>query len=159
MQISNLNNANDLNNYLKITNGIPRDIWHYMNKVFEEQYTLYNESEKLSIKAFDRAIERLVMETNYYEYYPRKSNARSDSMDIYSYFGYLFKLKKEDFNKNDFRETAGAGGSANNYLINMERIGLIEQYNSGKGIVRYKIRDNKIIYAVNNQLDIRKKGA
>lgn len=156
-QISEIKDSNNFSKYLDITNGIPRDLWHLMNKVFEEQYTINNDSVLLTKEAFDRALVRIVKETNFYEYYPRKSNARADSMDIYSYFTYLFKLKKIEFSKSQFIDEAGAGGSATNYLINMERIGLIEQYNEGKNIKKFKVKDKKIIYAILNGIDLRKK--
>lgn len=141
----------------EITNGVPRDLWHYMNKVFEEQYSIDKNSELLTIEAYKRALMRIVKETNYYEYYPRKSNARADSMDIYSYFGYLQKMKKIEFSKSQFRDEGGAGSSATNYLINMERIGLVVKYNEGKNQTKYRIKDKKIVYAVLNNIDIRNK--
>jgi hypothetical protein len=125
-EITEFNSLEEIKPYFEITNGIPRDLWHFMNKVFEEQYSQDRTRRYLEKSSFDRALKRIVKETNYYEYYPRKSNARADSMDVYSYFGYLFKLKKNIFTKTEFRENAGAGGSTNNYLVNMERIGIMD---------------------------------
>ena len=42
-------------------------------------------------------IDAFVAGFNFYEYYPRKSNARANSMDIYSYIKHLLKLKNMEF--------------------------------------------------------------
>jgi hypothetical protein len=47
--------------------------------------------------------------------------------------------------------------STNNYVTSMGKIGLIENIRQEKGVAIYKIKDAKIIYALKNKFDIRKK--
>jgi hypothetical protein len=54
-----------------------------MDYILKAQYEIDHDT-----KIFDSAIriglERFVMEFNYYEYYPRKSNSKKNAMDIYA---------------------------------------------------------------------------
>jgi hypothetical protein len=77
-------------------------------------------------------------------------------MDIYSYTKHLLKLDSELFTKNQLNEKAQTGGSTNNYVVGMERIGLIGMDNQQAGVVYYKIKDQKVIYALNNGLEIKR---
>jgi hypothetical protein len=138
-----------------LANGVPRDLWHLINKVFEEQYRSNPRSRTLTDKAIDTAKTRFVTEFNYYEYYPRKANARRDSMDIYSYYAHLRKVGSEDFSKSRFTDLAGTGSSTTNYLVGMERIGLIEKIRQERGDLIFRIRDSKIVYAINRGIDLR----
>lgn len=94
-------------------------------------------------------------EFNFYEYYPRKSNARANSMDIYSYIKYLLKLDDYKFTKNKLNELAGTGSSTTQYVTGMEKNGLISRTAEkiGGGVV-YQINDPKVIYAISNKVDI-----
>lgn len=139
----------------RLANGVPRDLWHLLNKVFEEQFRSDARSKTLSDEAIASAKTRFVTEFNYYEYYPRKANARRDSMDIYSYYAHLRKVGSEDFSKSRFNDLAGTGSSTTNYLVGMERIGLIEKIRQERGDLIFRIRDSKIVYAINHGLDLR----
>jgi len=138
----------------RLANGVPRDLWHVMNKLFEEQFRLDPEATSFTDSAIQRAIRRFVTEFNYFEYYPRKANARRDTMDIYSYYAHLRKVGAVDFTKNQLNERAGTGSSTNNYLVGMERIGLVERLHQERGQVYFRITDSKVVYAIENDLDI-----
>ncbi len=138
-----------------LANGVPRDLWHILNKVFEEQFRCNPHSLVLEKQAIDVAKERFVTEFNYYEYYPRKANARRDSMDVYSYYAHLRKVGTEDFSKTKFNDLAATGSSTSNYLIGMERIGLIEKLRQDRGELIFRIRDSKITYAISRNIDLK----
>jgi Cdc6-like AAA superfamily ATPase len=142
---------------IALTNGIPRDLWHLLGKIFEEQVSINSDSHFIESHSIKSAMERFVTEFNYYEYYPRRSTSRADSMDIYSYYAHLLKVKTSEFTKNKLNELAGTGSSTSNYVTGMERIGLIERVRQNRGQIIYQIHDNKIIFAIKNNLDIRKK--
>jgi len=141
----------------EISNGIPRDLWHLINKIFEEQNKINPNQNTFCIESVNQAKTRFVVEFNYYEYYPRKSTSRADSMDIYSYYAHLLKVGESTFSKNMLSEKAKTGSSTSNYVAGMERIGLIERIHQERGEIFYRIKDKKIIYALNNKLDIRNK--
>jgi hypothetical protein len=147
--------GSEVEELFSLANGVPRDLWHLINKVFEEQYRSNSRSKTLTNRAIGTAKTRFVTEFNYYEYYPRKANARRDSMDIYSYYSHLRKVGSEDFSKSRFNESAGTGSSTTNYLIGMERIGLIEKLRQERGDLIFRIRDSKIVYAINRGIDLR----
>ncbi|MBN4969534.1 hypothetical protein JY439_03530 [Stenotrophomonas maltophilia] len=136
-------------------NRNPRDLWHIMDKSFQEQYKI-DPSEKIGDTAILSAVRRFVMEFNYYEYYPRKSNARSNSMDVYKYIKHLQKLDGARFTKDRLSTLAGTGGSTNNYVVAMENMGLIR--NTGDkaqgGAVVYEISDPKVKYAMESGIQI-----
>lgn len=93
---------------------------------------------------------------NFYEYYPRKANARANSMDVYSFIKHLLKLDETKFTRNRLNEQAGTGSSTQNYTVGMESLGLIEKDYADKGEAIYRIRDPKIRYAIENGVDISK---
>jgi energy-coupling factor transporter ATP-binding protein EcfA2 len=146
----------DLNEIFKISNSNPRDLIHIFKIIFEEGYRQEPDSPKFSKATISNALKRYVLDFNYYEYYPRKSNARANSMDIYSFASHLLKLDNPEFSKNKLNEKAGIGSSIHNYVVSMERIGLIENIGQDKGYVTYKIKDPKIIYCLENNLEIKK---
>lgn len=139
----------------EMCNRNPRDLWHIMDKAFQEQFKL-NPLENISDEAVSLAIRRFVMEFNYYEYYPRKSNARANTMDVYKYIKHLQKLDGTRFTKDRLNSLAGTGGSTNNYVVAMENMGLIR--NTGEkaqgGAVVYEISDPKVRYAMENGIQI-----
>jgi len=145
----------DVEELFTLANGVPRDLWHLLNKVFEEQFRSDPRSKTLTNAAIGTAKTRFVTEFNYYEYYPRKANARRDSMDIYSYYAHLLRAGSHDFSKSRFSEAAGTGSSTTNYLVGMERIGLIEKIRQERGDLIFRIRDSKIVYAIDHGLDLR----
>lgn len=136
-------------------NRNPRDLWHIMDKAFQEQFKL-NPTTTIGDEAIDLAIKRFVKEFNYYEYYPRKSNARANTMDVYKYIKHLQKLDNPRFTKDRLNTLAGTGGSTNNYVIAMENMGLIRntQEKAQGGAVLYEIADPKVRYAMQNGLQL-----
>lgn len=139
----------------EMCNRNPRDLWHIMDKAFQEQFKL-DPTSKISDKAIALAIRRFVREFNYYEYYPRKSNARANTMDVYRYIKHLQKLDDLRFTKDRLNTLAGTGGSTNNYVVAMENMGLIRNTNEKAhgGAVLYEIADPKIRYAMQNGLQL-----
>lgn len=140
---------------LYMCNENPRDLWHLLNKSLEAQFEI-DSTRKITREAIEIGIERFVKQFNYYEYYPRKSNSRADSMDIYSYTKHLMKLDSNIFTKNKLNEMAGTGGSTNNYVVAMENMGLIRKTGekNSQGGVLYEIRDPKVRYARERNIDI-----
>jgi len=138
-------------------NENPRDLWHLLNKSMVSQFEI-NSSSKITVEALHSGIEKFVREFNYYEYYPRKANARADSMDIYSYIKHLMKLDSNNFTKNKLSDAAKTGGSTNNYVVSMENMGLIRKTGdkTTQGGVIYEIRDPKVRYARENGISISK---
>lgn len=147
--------AKNIDLLFRMCNGNPRDLWHIVDKCFKEQFSL-DSTHRIGDKAIELGINRYVTEFNYYEYYPRRSSARANSMDIYSYIKHLLKLDGAQFTKDKLNDKAGTGGSTNNYVIAMENMGLIRR-TAGKaqgGAVIYEIRDPKVCYAMENGISI-----
>ena len=145
-----------LENIFELGNANPRDMLHIFKIIFEEQYNLDSTKKKIGNLAVQNALIKFVREFNYYEYYPKKSNARSNSMDIYSYSAHLLKLDKEEFTKDRLNQLAGTGSSTTNYVTNMEKIGLVENIRQERGAAIYRIKDPKIVFALKNKIDITK---
>lgn len=146
-----------LTKLLEMSNNNPRDLWHLLDECLKSQFD--NDcSKKITKEAIDNGINSFVRNFNYYEYYPKKANAKSNSMDIYSYIKHLLKLDKEIFTKDRFNQLAGTGSSTNNYVSAMENMGLIqrtEEKSKGGGVL-YEIKDPKVKYALKNDIEIRK---
>jgi len=147
----------DINRIFELSNSNPRDLWHLFKTIFQQQHSTDKNSSKISKEAIFNSLGEFVTNFNYYEYYPRKSNARANSMDVYSYYNHLSKLEEKEFTKSKLNTVANIGGSINNYVIGMERIGLIERKRQEKGAVIYAIKDPKLVYAMKNNLELRKK--
>lgn len=160
---SKINKSNDLFNtdvnlnlLFDMCNRNPRDLWHIMNKAFEEQYRIDETANRICSEALSNAIKRFVTEFNYYEYYPKKSNARTNSMDVYKYIKHLTKLDNIQFTKDKLNVLAGTGSSTSNYVIAMENMGLIKNTHEkghGGGVI-YEIADPKIVHAMQQNLPI-----
>jgi shikimate kinase len=146
----------DLDKIFELANSNPRDLIHIFKILFEEQYRIDSSATKFDKNLLNVALTKFVLDFNYFEYYPRKSNARANTMDIYSYAAHLLKLDNEEFSKNQLNEKAGTGGSTNNYVVSMEKIGLIENVRSERGNAVYRIKDPKIIFCQRNGLDLKK---
>lgn len=146
----------EIKQVFQLANNNPRDLWHIFNALFKTQYELDANSNKITSAAIPNALTQFVTTFNYYEYYPKKSNARANSMDIYSYAKHLLKLESEIFTKNQLNDRAQTGSSTHNYVVSMERIGLIGVDNQTGGVVYYKIKDQKVIYALRNGLEIKR---
>lgn len=144
----------------EMCNRNPRDLWHILNKAFEEQFSIDRNS-KIGNQAISEAIRRFVTEFNYYEYYPKKSNSRSNSMDVYKYIKHLQKLDSTRFTKDKLNTMAGTGGSTNNYVVAMENMGLVRNTNEKghSGAVLYEIVDPKVRYAMQHNITIGEESA
>lgn len=137
-----------------LCNRNPRDLWHIMDHIFKSQYKINSESKNISSAAIKTGLSKFVKEFNFFEYYPKKSNAKSNSMDIYAYIKHLLKLDTDTFTRNQLNERAATGSSTNNYAVAMENMGLIERSGTISGALEYKIRDPKIVYAIKHGVDI-----
>jgi uncharacterized protein (DUF2249 family) len=139
----------------EMCNHNPRDLWHLLNMAFEEQFRIDPE-QKIGDDAVSTAIRRFVREFNYYEYYPRKSNARANTMDVYKYIKHLQRLDSVKFTKDKLNTLAGTGGSTNNYVVAMENMGLIRNTSEKAqgGAVIYEINDPKVRYAMQYGIQI-----
>jgi len=147
-----------LERVLPLANANPRDLWQMMNRIIREQYALNVSSKKLTQDAMERGVKRFVQEFSYYEYYPRKKDARANSLDVYSYIAHLNKLPQIRFTTNSLNSAAGTGGSTANYIVGMEGIGLVRrcEEKGPNGATLYEIRDPKVRFAVENQIEIRR---
>ncbi|MYN42770.1 hypothetical protein GTP55_25840 [Duganella sp. FT109W] len=141
-----------------LANANPRDLWQLMHKIFREQYRINAQATKISVEAMDFGIKEFVKGFSYYEYYPKKNNAKSNTMDVYSYIAHLLKLSKCQFTTTTLDEAARTGGSTSNYIVGMEAMGLVRrcEEKGPKGSNLYEIRDPKVKYAVLNNIDIRR---
>ncbi|WP_046213551.1 P-loop ATPase, Sll1717 family [Paenibacillus wulumuqiensis] len=150
-------NPTTMKELFKLANSNPRDLWHIINRIFEAQYEIDSEANFLSEEAIVKGFTNFVLKFNFYEYYPKRINARSNTMDVYSYVAHLQKLSNEVFTKNQLNERAGTGSSTNNYVIAMEKMGLIKKDGQQSGAVTYKINDPKVIFAINHGLQIERR--
>lgn len=107
----------EIDRVFEIANRNPRDLWHIFNNLFKVQFDSNPHSNKIEGSAIPKALKTFVMAFNYYEYYPKKSNSRASTMDIYSYTKHLLKLDSELFTKNQLNEKAKTGSSTNNYVV------------------------------------------
>lgn len=151
------NNFSEFNNILDLANGNPRDLWDLMDNIVRAQYELDNSITKISNDAVVLGMKGFVSNFNFYEYYPKRKNARKNTNDIYSYIAILLFLKKTDeFTNEELREAATAGGSITNYITSMQTIGLVEKTDRKRpgGAVIYKIIDPKVRYAIYNEIEI-----
>lgn len=150
-------NEDVLDELFLLSNGNPRDLWHIMHSVLQAQYNIDSQHGKITEAAINEGLRSFVLNFNFYEYYPRKANAKSNSMDIYSYIKHLLKLTDNPFTKNQLNSQAKTGSSTSNYVYGMEKIGLVcntnEKLNNG---ALYRISDPKVEYARRNNLDITK---
>jgi hypothetical protein len=144
-----------INIVFEMCNRNPRDLWHIMNSILRSQYA-EDPSKKVSSAAIQKGIDEFVRKFNYYEYYPKRQNARANTMDVYRYINHLLKLDSVKFTKDKLNNLAGTGGSTNNYVVQMQNIGLIKMTSEKAqgGAVVYEIADPKVRYAMNNGLQI-----
>ncbi len=125
-----------------------------MNSVFQAQYRIDPTSTTLTKQAFEGGFDDFVRQFNFYEYYPRKANARANSMDVYAYMRHLLKLESENFTRNQLNERAGTGSSTQNYVTGMESIGLVERVGQEGGSATFRIRDPKVVHALKRSIEI-----
>lgn len=146
----------DINEILYLSNGNPRDLWHILNYIFQNQHLIDDNSTVLTKEAVRQGLNEFVIHFNFYEYYPKKPKAKANTMDVYSYIKHLLKLSSEFFTKNQLNEATNiGGGTISNYVVGMENIGLIiNTKEKAHGGVLYQINDPKVVYAIKNHLDI-----
>lgn len=145
-------------NVLPLANANPRDLWQLMNQILREQYQLDSTQKRVSTEAMKAGMHSFVKGFSYYEYYPRKIDARSNSVDIYSYIAHLRKLSDCRFTISSLSTSAGTGSSTSNYVVGMEGIGLIRkcEENGPNGANLYEVKDPKVRFAIENRIDIRR---
>jgi hypothetical protein len=145
-------------NVLPLANSNPRDLWQLMNQVLREQYQLDPTASKVSTAAMQAGMHSFVKGFSYYEYYPRKIDARANSLDVYSYIAHLRKLSDWKFTINGLTIAAGTGSSTTNYVVGMEGIGLIRkcEEKGPNGATLYEVKDPKVRFAIENRIDIRR---
>lgn len=143
---------------LPLANANPRDLWQLMNRIIREQYAQDSTSHVIKVAAMESGIRRFVKEFTFFEYYPRKKDARANSLDVYSYIAHLNKLADIRFTTNSLNAAAGTGSSTQNYIVSMESIGLVRrcEEKGPNGSTLYEIRDPKVRFAVENNLEIRR---
>lgn len=151
-------NPHDFEKLWNISHGNPRDMLQAINYIFKAQYQSNKNSELLTESAVQTGIANFVKGFSFYEYYPRKSTARKNSMDVYSYISHLSKLDAPKFTANALNEQAKTGSSTTNYIVGMESIGLIVrcEEKGPNGSTMYAIRDPKVLYALSEKIDIRR---
>lgn len=69
-----------------LANKNPRDLWHLMDKILHAQYSSGIEVSFISNDTMNRGFDNFVSAFNFYEYYPRKANAKASSMDTSSIY-------------------------------------------------------------------------
>lgn len=146
-----------IDDILNLSNGNPRDLWDIFDKIIRTQYNLDNSKLRISREAIESGKKDFVSKFNFYEYYPKKKNARRNTNDVYSYIALLLFLDNtEEFTNEELRNAATTGGSVTNYITNMQTIGLVEKTDKKRpgGAVIYKIIDPKVIYAIYNNVEI-----
>lgn len=143
-----------LEKILSLSNRNPRDLWHVMDRIMLAQHRIDSTAKRICERAIQEGLDSYVKEFNFYEYYPKKSNAKKNSMDIYAYISHLLKLDGAEFTKNKLNEKASTGSSTPNYVLAMENMGLVEASGSAGGSTTYTIRDPKVVYAIKNKIDI-----
>lgn len=145
-------------NVLPLANGNPRDLWQLMNHVIREQYQLDPTANKVSTAAMQAGMYSFIKGFSYYEYYPRKIDARANSLDVYSYIAHLRKLVVCKFTISSLTNAAGTGSATTNYVVGMEGIGLIRkcEEKGPNGATLYEVKDPKVRFAIENRIDIRR---
>lgn len=145
----------DFNTILTLANANPRDLWHIFSNLLRSQYNSNSNSNKIEKTNIAYALNTFIKTFNYYEYYPKKTNARANSMDIYSYIEILLKLDSSIFTARQLKDKAQIQhAAAQTHISNMEKIGLISLINPENGSAKYQIRDQKIIYALQKKTKI-----
>lgn len=145
----------EIDQILRMCNRNPRDLWHILDHCLKAQHKL-DPDRRIGADATAEGIRVFVENFNYYEYYPRRSNARRNSMDVYAYIKHLQKLDDVHFTKDKLNTRARTGSSTNNYVVAMENMGLIRRTleKAQGGAVVYEILDPKVCYAMEHGLAI-----
>lgn len=140
-----------------LANSNPRDLWGLLDEILQAQYILNKNHSFISNAAILEGMNSFVKNFSFYEYYPRRKNARKNTNDIYSYIKYLSTLNDTDeFTNDELRSCANTGGSTTNYITGMMNIGLVKKTDlkHAGGAIIYKIIDPKITYAIYHNIEI-----
>lgn len=131
-----------------LSNSNPRDLWHIFSSLLRTQYNKDSTSSTIEKTSISYGLNTFIKNFNYYEYYPKKVNARANSMDIYSYIDLLLKLDTDNFTARQLKDKTQINyNTAQIHISNMEKIGLISLINPDSGSAQYTIKDPKISYA------------
>ncbi|ADE11443.1 P-loop ATPase, Sll1717 family [Sideroxydans lithotrophicus] len=146
----------EINDIFLIANKNPRDLIHLLDEIFLMAFKASPALSKISSMHIREGVREFVSKFNFFEYYPRNSKSRANSMDVYSYIAHLLKLGTHTFTKNELNEKAGvSGSSAPNYVTAMKNMGLVKELTTKKeSAVVYEIRDPKVVYAISNGMEI-----
>jgi len=147
----------DIDKLFELSNSNPRDLWGIFDCIYKEQHQLDAQATKISSQALTNGLKLFVETFTFYEYYPRKRDARKNTNDIYSYIQHLLKLDNNtEFTNYELLNAANTGGSTSNYITGMLNIGLISKTERKRdgGAIIYEIIDPKIRYAIKNKLEI-----
>jgi hypothetical protein len=142
----------------------PRDLWHAMDKIYREQFRINSLSRYLSEEAARSGLRAYVEEFNYREYYPESARStsgarRSKEPDINWYVWNLSRVTATEFYKSEFSERARFKGQALKanqgtfYISELENMGLVVSL--GQPSDKYRIRDPRIRYAIENGIQLR----
>ena len=145
------------NQIFTLSNMNPRDLWGIFDSIFREQNKIDGECKKLCAIAIKNGLVDFVKSFSFYEYYPKKKNARNSTNDVYSYITHLLKLNgTHEFTQYELREAASTGGSTTNYITGMVNIGLVKKTDSKRpgGAVIYKVHDPKISFAIFEKIEL-----
>lgn len=140
-----------------LANSNPRDLWGLLDEILKAQFMLNKNHSLISNAAIVEGMNSFVKNFSFYEYYPKRKNARKNTNDIYSYIKYLSALNNTDeFTNDELRSCANTGGSTTNYITGMMNIGLVKKtdFKRAGGAIIYKIIDPKITYAINHNIEI-----
>lgn len=136
----------DLFNIYALSNSNPRDLWGIFDSIFSAQFSIDANSNRICRGAVVEGLQNFVENFQFYEYYPRKKKAQRNTNDIYSYIGFLLKLKNTtEFTNEELRLAASTGGSTSNYITGMMNIGLVKKTGKKRhgGAVIYQVSDPK----------------
>lgn len=150
------NRSSKKDTLFELANSNPRDLWHIFNELIKTQFHNNPDLKVFEPSTINEALTKFITGFNYYEYYPCMINARANTMDIYSYIALLQRLPNYKFTKNQLNSYVRTGSSTSNYVVGMERIGLIEKDSQQQGAIIYRIKDPKVRYALRKSLKIEK---
>lgn len=148
----------DFDEIYNLSNSNPRDLWGIFDAIINAQFSIDSSQRKITKAAITRGLQNFVENFQFYEYYPRKKNAKRNTNDIFSYINFLLKLQgTNEFTNDELRNAASTGGSTTNYITGMMNIGLVKKTDKKRpgGAVIYQISDPKVSYAISHKIDIR----
>lgn len=102
----------DVDMLFELSNSNPRDLWGILDCIYKKQHQLDAHTSKISPQALTNGLQAFVKTFAFYEYYPRKKDARKNTNDIYSYIQHLLKLDNDaEFTNHELLTAANTGGS------------------------------------------------